>query len=509
MYSSTSAGRILIADTGNAGDNLLVELFAALGFEIGCSREQPADIGTNSDAGRKSSPEKSPELPRVVKSPRLSIVLRDLAEKKPFKVHSVIIPIRSIDDAAEQAAVAPSVSHQLICTVAEYGLPHVLISFPKYARDADYTFRQLEPVLAPFGIERPAFQVAFARVAPRDLGSDFAARSPRRKGNSPAVLTTTTGPATKKELMVFHRDFRVFSGGHMKMFDYFRHVMTSQNFEPRIFFTKRSIWTSENPWLADRAYVSEEWPPPEGTPLFIGNMSWRFLPRDRHHKHPIINLVQHVRCSRPDHPHYETLAYPATRICVSADVADAIRGTGKVEGPVHVIPAGTDPSRYPSLKPPGDRATDILIVGYKRPKLGVATFTRLRELAPNNIRITLLDKALPRAAFLELLSDCRVALLLPNEIEGFYLPALEAMTLRCRTVCPDAVGNRSFCKPDVTCWMPDSRPDALAHAALVALAAGESEGEKIVAAAQQVANQFSLDRERQAVHELLKSWQSR
>jgi glycosyltransferase involved in cell wall biosynthesis len=309
-----------------------------------------------------------------------------------------------------------------------------------------------------------------------------------------------------KTLMFFHRNFRRFSGGHLKMLDYFHHVVTSSRFEPRICFTKRSVWTEENPWQKERTFVSEEWPPPDGTPLLIGNMSWRFIPEDRLSNYPIINLVQDHRCSWPDHPQNRTLSYRATRICVSADVAEAICRTGKVNGPVHVIRAGIDRSTLPSSKPWEKRSNDILVVGYKRPDLAAAAFARLNELVPPGTRIKLLEAPVPRAVFLDLLSDSRVALLLPKEEEGFYLPALEAISLGCLTVCPDAIGNRSLCKPDVTCWMPPANPGALAIAAIDALGTGEPERDTFVSAGQQAAVQFDLSRERQDFHELLDAW---
>ena len=43
------------------------------------------------------------------------------------------------------------------------------------------------------------------------------------------------------------------------------------------------------------------------------------------------------------------------------------------------------------------------------------------------------------------MARARVTVLVPNPKEGFYLPALEAMALGTIVVCPDCVGNRSFC----------------------------------------------------------------
>jgi hypothetical protein len=191
-----SGGHIIIGGTGRAGTTLLVQLFGALGFDVGFSPEKLADIDPVSHAGLEHSPVRYWEYPLVVKSPAFSASLRDLLTQRLIKVRSVIVPVRNIKDAAEsrrqvtakgskrgalwgtvipseQEAVLLGVFHELICTVAEYGLPHVFIAFPLYVRDPDYAFRQLEPVLSNYGVSGPEFLAAFAKVVRPDLVSDF------------------------------------------------------------------------------------------------------------------------------------------------------------------------------------------------------------------------------------------------------------------------------------------------------------------------------------------------
>lgn len=45
-------------------------------------------------------------------------------------------------------------------------------------------------------------------------------------------------------------------------------------------------------------------------------------------------------------------------------------------------------------------------------------------------------------------------MLLPNQTEGFYLPALEALALGTVVLCPDAIGKRGFCRPGWNCLQP-------------------------------------------------------
>jgi len=42
------------------------------------------------------------------------------------------------------------------------------------------------------------------------------------------------------------------------------------------------------------------------------------------------------------------------------------------------------------------------------------------------------------------LARSEIAIFLPFEREGFYLPALEGMAVGCIVVCPDCIGNRSY-----------------------------------------------------------------
>ncbi len=57
----------------------------------------------------------------------------------------------------------------------------------------------------------------------------------------------------------------------------------------------------------------------------------------------------------------------------------------------------------------------------------------------------------------------RIAVLLPSETEGCYLPALETMRYCDLTLVPDCVGNRGFCLPEVNCLMPTFSPESIAE----------------------------------------------
>lgn len=303
--------------------------------------------------------------------------------------------------------------------------------------------------------------------------------------------------------MFFHRDLHHFAGGHLKVWDYFNHVGVSGLFEPVIRFTKRSIWTDANPWHQEKARLTDVWPPREDGPLFLGNMDWRFLP-EHQRDNPgrlILNLVQALTCTKPDHPHYQTLQHPAVRICVSEQITAALTATGRTNGPVITIPAGVDGRELPATLPQAERDISVLIAAFKRPELGQAIAAELADMPG----VKLLTEQLLRSDFLDHLRRAKVAVLLPKELEGFFLPPVEAMLLDTPVICLDAVGNRSFCIPGETCRMPAPDAAAIAQAVRETAAMEGSEREQLLHRARHTASRYTLDHERQTFITILRS----
>jgi glycosyltransferase involved in cell wall biosynthesis len=90
-----------------------------------------------------------------------------------------------------------------------------------------------------------------------------------------------------------------------------------------------------------------------------------------------------------------------------------------------------------------ERSIPVLICGLKNPALARSTALALLDRGAS---AAVLTHALPRADYLLVLGQTRIAITLPDATEGFYLPALEAMAAGCAVICPDALGNRSFCR---------------------------------------------------------------
>jgi hypothetical protein len=300
--------------------------------------------------------------------------------------------------------------------------------------------------------------------------------------------------------VLFYRDFRGFSGGHLKVWDYFNHVRHSSRHEPHIRFSENTLWDDSNPWLSFR-----DQPPPAPTGehgMFLAGLDWLMLEPGQRERSPvpIINLVQHVRHGRPDDPRYAFLRCRAVRICVSEEVRNAIADTGQVNGPTFVAPNAIDLHGFPEPRAEAARPVDILIAAFKQPELG----QRLRERLQGSVqRIDLLTAQLRRPDFLDRINQARVVVFLPHREEGFFLPALEAMALETVVVCPDCVGNRGFCVPDENCFRPDYSSESIVEAARAALLLPPAERQRLLLGGRQAVLRHDLMKERQAFLEIL------
>lgn len=297
--------------------------------------------------------------------------------------------------------------------------------------------------------------------------------------------------------VLFHRDYRRFQGGHLKVWDYFNHVAASGDFSPQIYFEPGSLWDATNPWSGVQPL--SEWEPLSADILFLGGVDWRSLPEAQRGNwpRPVINLIQHVRHANPAHPLYSFLPHRAVRICVSQEIADAITATGKVNGPVFTIPNGIE------VLPPGppleQRPTELLIAGLKNPELARQLTARFAGR-----RVVCLTELMPRPGFLEAVANSQFTLFLPGSTEGFYLPALEGMAIGTVVICPDCVGNRSFCLEGENCFRPEFAVEALVAAVERAFRLDPTTRKQMLDTARATALAHGLEREREAFLAILR-----
>lgn len=295
----------------------------------------------------------------------------------------------------------------------------------------------------------------------------------------------------RRGLLLFRRDFRGLTGGHLKVWHYFRHARDSASYRPAVHLTAASLRGEENPFDTGAAEIVAAWRPGDAAALFVAGLDWEAVPEGL--AIPIVNLVQGVRHADPGDPRRMFLPRRAVRICVSPEVAERILATGLVNGPVITIPNGVDV--VPAERPEQERPVPLLLAGWKRPE---RTRDVARALAARGIGVEVLDCRVPRGEFLGRLEAAATVILLPLEREGCFLPALEAFASGCVVVCPDCVGNRAFCRDGETCFVPPAEPDAIVDAALAAARLSPAARARMTSAARCEAVARGLDAERAA-----------
>ena len=293
-----------------------------------------------------------------------------------------------------------------------------------------------------------------------------------------------------RPILLFRRDFKGLTGGHLKVWHYYNHAERSKCFIPRVYLTPESTQAEENPWRGVEPAPLRAWQPAKASALFLAGLDWEAVPKTS--TVPVINLIQGFGHCLEDDPRRQYLDRAAIRICVSQEVADGITATGMVNGPVHVIPNGIDLYNIPSAK---QRDVEALIVGFKQPIFAKALALQLKT---QGVVTTLLTQRIPRDKFLHWLSRSRVVITLPHVHEGFFLPALEAMAAGAIVICPDCIGNRQFCRDGETCFRPVYDIEAVKQAALKALSLSPDATETMRHLSSLEASKYSLEREQSA-----------
>jgi hypothetical protein len=279
--------------------------------------------------------------------------------------------------------------------------------------------------------------------------------------------------------VVFHRNFQRFQGGHLKVFHYFQHVRSSPAHTARIRFSPDSLLGPENPWSAYPDAILGAGEQVEPGALFLAGMDWRSLtePERDAPPAPILNLIQGFRHTRPGDAAYDFLRHRAVRICVSAELEQELRGLGHVQGPIFTVPVGLDLDALPPPRPQAERAHDCVVLAVKDRAGGRALAKRLKK---ERVSVMLIDAPVPRAELLRAMGEARASVHLPAAVEGAYLPALESMALETPVVCPDCVGNRSFCRDGETALVPVREERTLLAATLDLLRASDEERAKLL-----------------------------
>ena len=147
----------------------------------------------------------------------------------------------------------------------------------------------------------------------------------------------------------FYREFTRLTGGEVKHADYFEHVRRLPGFVPKLTLggaklNARQERERQELWPVAASDLAARWTPRASDLLFLAGTDWRYLRSAGLESlgNPHVNLIQAVRHAHAGSELHGYLSQRAVRICVSEAVADAIRGTGRANGPIIAIPNGID-----------------------------------------------------------------------------------------------------------------------------------------------------------------------
>ena len=163
-----SEGKIVITGPGRSGTTLLMQMLSYLGFDTGfgvgegISEETRGgnEIYTSSTIEDHEFKRTLREAHNVVKSPALSLLLKEILRKKLIPVKLVIMPLRDMDACTSSRMSHPEllwkggsfeerrdflygvVGH--VCEAcAMFDIPLVILFYPRFATDAKYLYNKL------------------------------------------------------------------------------------------------------------------------------------------------------------------------------------------------------------------------------------------------------------------------------------------------------------------------------------------------------------------------------
>jgi hypothetical protein len=295
--------------------------------------------------------------------------------------------------------------------------------------------------------------------------------------------------------MLFLRSYRTFAGGHLKYLHYLQSTLTVESIRPELFLTPDSVMDAGNIFLTSGAVIVPQLQSADC--YFIAGGDWGLLDaanidtRDS----PVVNLIQGMGHANSLDPRFAYLSRRALRICVSPEIESALLATGRVNGPVVTIPMGIDLNELEGSAPVPKKPRRVFIGAAKAPALGVEVAAALAGMT--SLDVDLSATMIDRHAFLTRMAEAEICIVLPLPQEGFFLPALEAMALEAAVVVPDCIGNRTFCRHQETCIVPEATGSAIAAAACT-LAVNATLRARLARAGRAMASRYSMIQERKA-----------
>lgn len=197
IMTASTVHKLIISGTGRAGTTFLVRLLTELGFDTGFSAQTwHNSYDEHCHAGLEHSLD-DPKGPYIIKNPALSAELPTLLQRnRQLAIDHAIIPIRDLDSASRsrvrngrdvpgglwltddpthQKTLLAEHFHGLIHCLVHNEIPFTFLDFPRFAIDADYTYRKLEFLFG--SISREQFQRVFNQVSNPGVIHDYARES--------------------------------------------------------------------------------------------------------------------------------------------------------------------------------------------------------------------------------------------------------------------------------------------------------------------------------------------
>ena len=298
-------------------------------------------------------------------------------------------------------------------------------------------------------------------------------------------------PHSKKRV-AFIRHYQSYTGGHQKVRDYIDHFI-ALGWEVELYLVASSHVREDLFNCIPGVTYNQKHSPERADLVFLAGLDWQthlLTPSAT----PVLNLIQHVRHALPNDERFPFLFNDATRICVSLAVLNAV--TPLAKGKCHWVRMGHTIASLDTKK-----ENDLYILATKAPELGhkVANWAChkgwkviLHSLpqSPNTVH--------------KMMASSKVTLALPHNMEGFYLPGIEAMYYSDAAVLPDCIANREYCKPGSNAIVCEYQQDAIEEAISLAfkqIAQARHAWRKRYARI--IVSKYSLQQERQALKRLL------
>ena len=295
--------------------------------------------------------------------------------------------------------------------------------------------------------------------------------------------------------ILFTRDFKYPTGGHVTVRDYFIHSLNHPGLDPYLYFTPGSKYATDDTWQEiPQERIVKELAPENYDLFFVGGRDWLFLPAALENK-KVIHTVQDFRFAQKA----EFQAYlkrPAYRICNSQELYEAI--ARHITGVAVVISGGIDFELFNANEE--KKPNSILIWGRKNVEFAARLF---EELKKRGLAAQLLVDSLPRKEFAELLQRSDIFIPLLAKKEGAPRPPLEGMASRCVVICSDAEGNRSYCLDGQTCLLPRSESLEDYLAAIQQLADDSELKERIRHYGYKMSQRYTLAEQRRRYYDFL------